>query len=104
LLRDLPLQLPAQAADVWHVYHQFVIQLERRDPVLASLSQAGIGAGVHYPIPIHLQPAYSGLGCGPGSFPVAEAAARRILSLPLYAEMTGEQISRVVDTLQCILR
>jgi dTDP-4-amino-4,6-dideoxygalactose transaminase len=104
LLRDLPLQLPAQAADVWHVYHQFVIQLERRDPVLASLNQAGIGAGVHYPIPIHLQPAYSGLGCGPGSFPVAEAAARRILSLPLYAEMTGEQISRVVDTLQCILR
>src|SRR6266852_4599126 len=91
LLRDLPLQFPAQAPDVWHVNHLFVIQVDRRDPVLAALNQAGIGAGVHYPIPIHLQPAYAELRYGPGTCPVAEAAARRVLSLPLYAEMTGEQ-------------
>jgi dTDP-4-amino-4,6-dideoxygalactose transaminase len=104
LLRELPLQLPAHAADVWHAYHLFVIQVDRRDPVLAALNQAGIGAGAHYPIPIHLQPAYAELGQGPGACPVAEAAARRVLSLPLYAEMTGEQITRVVDTLHSILR
>jgi dTDP-4-amino-4,6-dideoxygalactose transaminase len=104
LLRDLPLQFPAQAPDVWHVNHLFVIQVDRRDPVLAALNQAGIGAGVHYPIPIHLQPAYAELRYGPGTCPVAEAAARRVLSLPLYAEMTGEQITRVVDTLHSSLR
>jgi dTDP-4-amino-4,6-dideoxygalactose transaminase len=103
LLRDLPIQLPAVAPDVWPAYHLFVLQLQRRDPVLASLQQAGIGAGIHYPIPIHLQPAYAGLGRGPGSFPVAEAAAKRILSLPLYAEMTQEQITRVVETLHSIV-
>jgi dTDP-4-amino-4,6-dideoxygalactose transaminase len=104
LLRDLPLQFPAQAPDVWHVNHLFVIQVDRRDPVLAALNQAGIGAGVHYPIPIHLQPAYAELRYGPGTCPVAEAAARRVLSLPLYAEMTREQITRVVDTLHSSLR
>ncbi len=100
LLRDLPIQLPAGARDVWPVYHLFVIQVDQRDQVLTSLTQAGIGAGIHYPIPIHLQPAYVGLGRGPGSYPVSEAVAGRILSLPLYAEMNEEQITRVADAVR----
>jgi dTDP-4-amino-4,6-dideoxygalactose transaminase len=100
LLRDLPVQLPAVAPDVWHAYHLFVLQLDRRDRVLAALKQAGIGAGIHYPIPIHLQPAYAGLGRGPGSFPVAEATAGRLLSLPLYPEMSDEQIIRVAEAMR----
>ena len=82
---------------VEHVYHLFVVELRRadRDATLEKLREAGVGAGIHYPIPIHLQKAYAELGQGPGSFPVTEAAARRILSLPLYPEMTRDHVDRV---------
>jgi dTDP-4-amino-4,6-dideoxygalactose transaminase len=89
-----------------HVYHLFVVQLRRanRDSVLQRLHEAGIGAGIHYPVPIHLQGAYRELGLGPGSFPVAEQAAGRILSLPLYPEMTREQVETVARALAAALR
>src|SRR5262245_607253 len=85
-----------------HVYHLFVVQLRRadRDRVLEALHQAGVGAGIHYPIPIHLQGAYADLGLGPGAFPVAERAARRILSLPIYPEMTRAQVTEVIAHLR----
>lgn len=96
------IELPREAPwTVEHVYHLFVIRLRRadRDAVLDRLLAAGIGAGIHYPIPIHLQGAYVGLGLRPGSFPVTEDAARRILSLPLYPEMSRDQVEEVAQAL-----
>jgi dTDP-4-amino-4,6-dideoxygalactose transaminase len=82
-----------------HVWHLYVIQVERRDQVIAQLLEFGIHAGIHYPVPIHLQGAFRHLGYHPGDFPVAESAARRILSLPLYPGITIEQQERVVDAI-----
>lgn len=82
--------------DVWHLY---VVQVDDRDRVLNGLNEAGIGAGIHYPTPVHLTGAYAHLGHGVGAFPVAEAAAGRILSLPMYPHLTAEQQEAVVDAL-----
>lgn len=90
---------PIRLHDEGHVYHLYVVEVENRDAVQASLAQRGIATGIHYPIPIHLQPAYADLGFGPGSFPRAEQSAPRLLSLPMFAELTGEQIDRVVEAL-----
>lgn len=87
--------------DAWHLY---VVQVENRDGVLAQLNAAGIGAGIHYPTPIHLTKAFSYLGKGAGDFPVAEAAATRILSLPLFPHITVAQQERVVDRLSVELK
>lgn len=83
-----------------HVYHLFVVRLKHadRDGVLQHLQRAGIGAGIHYPVPIHFQEAYPGLGKS-GDFPMAEQIAQRILSLPLYPEMTPEQVRMVAREL-----
>jgi dTDP-4-amino-4,6-dideoxygalactose transaminase len=67
--------------------------------VAAKLHERGIATGIHYPIPIHLQAAYADLGLGRGSFPRTEQSAQRILSLPMFAELTDEQIEHVVDAL-----
>ena len=83
-----------------HVWHLYVVRVPRRDAVLAALHDAGIGAGIHYPIPVHLQGAFRDLGYGPGDFPEAERAASEILSLPLFPEITPEQQQRVVDALE----
>lgn len=89
--------LPFEAAGVRHVYHLFVIQIPSRDQVFSSLREDGIGVGIHYPIPLHLQPAYRYLGIGAGSFPVTETCASRVLSLPLYPEMTMEQATWIAE-------
>jgi dTDP-4-amino-4,6-dideoxygalactose transaminase len=92
--------LPATAegnVDVWHLY---VIRVADRDRVLTALNDAGIGAGIHYPCPIHLTGAYAHLGIPAGTHPVAEAAADEILSLPLYPHITADQQAYVVDTLR----
>ena len=95
LLGPAGVTLPAVAPYAEHVYHLYVVQLPDRDAALASLREQGIGAALHYPVPIHLQEAYSGRGYRPGSFPVTEAAAARVLSLPMYPELTLEQLERV---------
>ena len=87
-----------------HVYHLYVTQVEDRQNVARQLSDRGIQTGIHYPIPIHLQPAYAELGLPAGSFPVTEDAASKILSLPMFAELTGEQIRYVVESLAEIAR
>lgn len=100
LFTDLPIRLPVVAPGREHVYHQFVIRIDDRDAVMGGLKKAGIGAGIHYPIPIHLQPAYADLGYPRGSFPVAEETAARLLSLPAYPEMTEEQVEYVAGALR----
>lgn len=82
--------------DVWHLY---VVRIASRDAVLRRLQEAGIGAGIHYPVPVHLQPAYIGLGYRPGDFPVAERAAGELLSLPIYPGMSLEDCDLIVDVL-----
>ncbi|SHL22442.1 dTDP-4-amino-4,6-dideoxygalactose transaminase [Pseudonocardia thermophila] len=90
---------PTVAAGNEHVWHLYVVRVPNRDEVLAKLHEAKIGAGIHYPVPVHLTEAFGGLGEGRGSFPVAEQLADEILSLPIYAEITEEQQQRVVDVL-----
>lgn len=92
-VRSLRLATPAR-----HAHHLVVVRVPRRDAVLDALHTAGVGASVHYPIPIHLQPAWSSMG-RPGQFPEAEALARSVLSLPLYPGMGDDVVDRCVDTL-----
>lgn len=92
--------LPSPAANSTHVYHLFVVQvLSDRDKVIEKLSHEGIQCGIHYPIPLHLQQAYAYLGYRHGGFPVAESVAKKILSLPMFPEITDEQIDYVCDRL-----
>jgi dTDP-4-amino-4,6-dideoxygalactose transaminase len=93
---SLPQTLPGND----HVWHLYVIRVPRRDHVAQFLADAGVQAAIHYPHPLHLQPPFRGLGYGPGDFPVAESAAREILSLPLYPQITADQQRRVVDSLR----
>lgn len=92
-------RLPAEAPGNHHVWHLYTVQVEDRDRVLAELQAAGIGAGVHYPVPVHRSEAYAHLGHPSGAFPVTEAAAGRLLSLPLFPHITLEQQERVAETL-----
>jgi dTDP-4-amino-4,6-dideoxygalactose transaminase len=83
-----------------HVWHLYVIRVPRRDAVIELLRELGIQAGIHYPIPLHLQPAFRSLGYAPGDFPVAEAAAASIISLPLYPQITVDQQRRVAEAVR----
>jgi dTDP-4-amino-4,6-dideoxygalactose transaminase len=87
LLADSDVQPLRPRADVRHVYHLYVVRVRDRETLLPLLHERGVGAAVHYPIALHLQPAYARLGLGEGSFPAAETLAREVVSLPLYAEM-----------------
>lgn len=82
-----------------HVWHLYVVRVAGRDTVLERLQDLGVGAGIHYPIPVHLTAAFRHLGVGLGSFPVAEGAAREILSLPLHPHITPAQQEQVVEAL-----
>lgn len=88
-------------ADVWHLY---VVQVDDRDHVAAELGRRGVGAAIHYPYPLHLTAAYERLGYRRGQFPVAEAAAARILSLPMFPHLTADQQVCVVDALRSAVR
>ncbi len=103
LLGATDLVLPTTAPDTVPVYHLYVVRTPRREALLAGLRAAGIEAGVHYPLPLHLQPAYAALGYTAGAFPVAEAAAQQVLSLPLFPEMSKPQQDRVVSALLGLL-
>jgi dTDP-4-amino-4,6-dideoxygalactose transaminase len=86
------------------VHHLYVVRHKHRDALMEALKQRGIGTLVHYPIPLHLQPAFSFLGGKPGDLPVAEAAAAEILSLPLYPELEERTARRVVDAVRAAAR
>jgi dTDP-4-amino-4,6-dideoxygalactose transaminase len=95
LLADTPLQLPVEAPFAKSAWHLYVVRHEQRDRLKAHLDANGVGCALHYPLPLHLQKAYADLGYQRGGFPVAERAADRCLSLPIYPEMTDAQIERV---------
>jgi dTDP-4-amino-4,6-dideoxygalactose transaminase len=103
-LAALPLQLPAEAQGRYHVWHLFVALHPERDRVREGLEARGVQTGLHYPVPVHLQPAYAHLSHGPGDFPVAEQIARECFSLPMFPEMTTRQQDRVIDALHDTLR
>ena len=105
LLEDLPhIVLPREAPYARHIYHIYAVRVPNRDALLAALNSQGIGCGIHYPVPIHLQKAYECLDYTRGSFPVAEESAREVLSLPMYPELTIGQLERVADALASLLR
>jgi dTDP-4-amino-4,6-dideoxygalactose transaminase len=89
------LVIPVEAAWTKGVYHLYVVRLQEREALQAALAEAGIGTGIHYPIPLHLQNAYQHLKYKKGDFPVTERVATEIVSLPMFPQMTGEQQSRV---------
>jgi dTDP-4-amino-4,6-dideoxygalactose transaminase len=95
--------IPRVAAYAKPVYHIYAIRVKDRDAVIASLAAKDIHCGIHYPIPLHLQQAYKSLGYRKGAFPVAENAASEFVSLPMYAELTAEQIARVATELKAIV-
>lgn len=99
---DLPLQTPAVIEDALHVYHQYTIRVswQARDQLRAYLEEQGIGTGVYYPEPLHLQPAFCGYGPGKGELPHAERASAEVLSLPVYPEMSPEQVGAVVHAVR----
>lgn len=99
LLADTPLQLPLEASWAESVYHLYVVRHPRRDDLKKHLEANKVGCALHYPLPLHLQKCYASLGYTKGSFPVAEKAARECLSLPIYPELTDEQIHRVSDVI-----
>ena len=99
LLSGLPVARPRPPSHSRHVYHIYAVRLPRRDEALGILQDARIGAGIHYPVPVHLQRAYAELGYGPGALPVTERLANEFLSLPIYPELPPEQVIEVVSTL-----
>ncbi len=82
------------------VYHLYVVMVEDRDAVRQRLGEWGVESGIHYPVPLHVQPAYQGLGYSVGDFPVAERRAERILSLPMFPEIDHTQRAYVVAALE----
>ncbi|HYP54350.1 MAG TPA: DegT/DnrJ/EryC1/StrS family aminotransferase, partial [Pyrinomonadaceae bacterium] len=95
LLAGAGLVLPREMPYARHVYHLYVVQSDARDALQKRLADAGVQTGIHYPVPVHLQPAYSGHGHRPGDFPESERQAARLLSLPMFPELTDEQIEHV---------
>jgi dTDP-4-amino-4,6-dideoxygalactose transaminase len=95
LLEDAKVVRPASLADVRHVYCLYTIQVDNRERLQRELENAAIQSAVHYPLPIHLMPAYADARYKSGDFPVSEACARRVLSLPLYPQMPKYQVERV---------
>lgn len=100
LLVDLPVVLPQTPVDSESVWHLYVIESEQRDLLREKLTAAGVDTGLHYPVPLHLQKPYLPLGYRRGAFPVSEGLADKCLSLPMFAELTGQQIELVAHAVK----
>ncbi len=104
LLDGVPgLALPVEADYARHIYHVYAVRVAQRDHLMQQLAARGIGTGIHYPVPVHLQKAYAALGHRRGDFPVTESCADSFLSLPMYPELTDDQIEIVVRELKTCL-
>ena len=99
LLKDCGVGLPQEKDYARHVYHVYAIQTENRDELQQGLTAAGIQTGVHYPVPIHLQPAYVALGYKSGDLPITEKLSERVLSLPMFPELRADQQRCVTDVI-----
>lgn len=99
-LAEKGVQLPEEMPGNRHVYHVYAVRTPKRDALQQALQAEGVQTGIHYPKPVHLLPAYADLGYGPGAFPGSEQAAAEVLSLPMFAEMTAEQIEGVAQAVQ----
>lgn len=99
-LKDLPLIIPTEAEWAHHVYHLYVICSDKRDELFRHLKDRGIGCGMHYPVPCHLQEAMKGYGNSEGDLPETEKVAKEILSLPIYPHLSEDDTSRVVETIR----
>lgn len=97
-----PVRPVAQTPGNYHVYHLYIVQTAKRDALLEGLGDRGIACGIHYPVPLHLQDAYKSLGHKRGDFPVTEKAADEIISLPMFAELTDNQVDTVVAAVKDI--
>ena len=95
---------PAEADYARHVYHIYAIRTQNRDALIRALAEKDIFCGIHYPVPIHLQEAYKLLGYGENSFPIAEKCAEQLVSLPMFPELSREQIEKVVKEIRYFLR
>ena len=95
---------PAVAHDNEHIFHQYTVRAERRDALKVHLTKLGIGCAVYYPLPLHAQPCFAGLGYRLGQFPEAERAARDVLSLPVYPELTDGQQDQVIEAVRSFYR
>ncbi|MEN6490135.1 MAG: DegT/DnrJ/EryC1/StrS family aminotransferase [Smithella sp.] len=91
---------PQEAEYAKHIYHIYALRVQDRDKFMAYLNEKGIACGIHYPIPLHLQNAYAFMQKGPGSFPVAEKCAAEYVSLPMFAELTDEQVAYIVEQIK----
>ena len=102
LFSDINIETPIERSYNKHSYYMYVVKTEKRDELLSYLKENQIFAGIHYPIPLHLQPAYKRLNLPRGSFPVTEECADKILSLPFFPEMNDEEIEHVVNNIKSL--
>ena len=102
LLADSGVRLPVHRAGDRHVYHVYAVRVADRDGAQRALEALGIQTGIHYPVPVHLQEGYRGLGYHAGDFPTSELAAREVLSLPMYPELTAEAVERVARAVRTV--
>ena len=100
LLADCGVGIPGEAPGARHVWHVYAVRTRERDPIMKALGEQGIQTGIHYPIPVHLQPAYADPAYARGSFPHAERAADEVTSLPMFPELTEEQLQLVAGALR----
>lgn len=100
LLADADVQTPAEMPWGRHVYHVYTLRTDDRDGLQAALHAEGIQTGIHYPVPVHLQPAYADLGYGVGDFPHSERVAKEVLSLPLYPELSQQAVAEVAGAVR----
>jgi len=99
-LKEINVITPSEPDGYYHVFHQYSIRTSKRDSILNGLTEAGIASAIYYPVPLHLQESYKDLGYKKGDFPVSEAIASDIISLPMYPELTAEQIDEVCKTIK----
>jgi len=100
-LKDTGLTLPARRKGATHVFHQYVVRSPKRDALRAALDKQGVGTGIHYPAPVHLQGAYRGrVALDPAGLGESERASREVLSLPIYPELADESVARVIAAIR----
>src|SRR5262249_38756179 len=103
LLAGCGVAIPAEAPYARHVYHVYAVRTPDREDLMKALAEQGIPTAIHYPVPVHLQPAYHDPAYGQGSFPHSEKAAREVVSLPMYPEMTEAHQERVSSALRALV-